>query len=64
MDKRFSVVIAAYKGKNTFARPCAAMPVTPNGKIDRMALVNDLLMKPYENEQEEGQSVTFPSRMT
>jgi L-proline---[L-prolyl-carrier protein] ligase len=39
----------------------AFLPVTPNGKIDRISLANDLLMKPNENNFKERQSITLPS---
>jgi acyl-coenzyme A synthetase/AMP-(fatty) acid ligase len=40
----------------------AEMPVTPNGKIDRMALANEFLTKPYENDHKERQSLTLPQQ--
>jgi acyl-CoA synthetase (AMP-forming)/AMP-acid ligase II len=41
---------------------CASMPITPNGKIDRMALVEDFLTKKERHQYEERQSVFLPSQ--
>ena len=39
-----------------------ALPITLNGKIDRMALAKDFLTKPYANDHKERQSLTSPAQ--
>ena len=39
-----------------------ALPITPNGKIDRMALAKYFLTEPYANDHEERQSLTSPAQ--
>jgi acyl-coenzyme A synthetase/AMP-(fatty) acid ligase len=40
------------------------MPTNANGKIDRMALANDFLAKKQGRQDEDRQSLTFPSQIT